>query len=211
MFETISESEMKEKARLVIDHLKAESNYLDSVIESSLEMQSLLRERKLFQPASVEPANTESKPANPSPLNQIPHRAHTAPVERKPETTERLNQIREQLARESLPVMQGRKKMVETMNSIDPNQKQTPSVTALTLKVDEPFRSKLKELRKEIRAKLNQVQTIAMGNQAILLYTMDFYNRLLTGLSPDQQASKYYNSTGKTQNHFSVNLIETNC
>ncbi len=211
MFETISDSQMMEKITSIIDHLVIESKYLDSVIESSLEIQSLLRDRQSFPSVSLSQSSTQSESNGTPTINPTPAPSPAAQADPSQKTAQRLTEIREQLAREFLPVMKGRQVMLETMNSIDAKQKQTPSVTALTLKVDEPLRSQLKQLRNEIRSKLHKVQSIAMGNQAILLYTMDFYNRLLNGLSRDQRPSNYYNATGKTQNHFSVNLIETNC
>ena len=204
MIEKTSNSKMLEKAQSIIEHLKVESAFLDSVIDSSREMQALLRHRQPVQGASAnrDPQETES----------VDDRA-TAPIdqtERNQQLTARLTEIREQIARQFLPVIEGRRKMVETIHAINVKQEPTPSITSLALKVDEPIRGNLRALRDEIRFKLNQVQAISMGSQAILLYTMDFYQRMLTGLSKDKTRSSYYNATGRSQNTTAINLIETN-
>lgn len=204
MIETLGDSKMSEKANSVIAHLEMESQFLDFVIESSLEMQSLLRDRQTFQSVPlVQPTDrlaVDDEAVTNRPKNDQNERLKS-----------RLAEIRQQIARQFQPVIEGRRNMVEIMNSITPNRSQPPSVTALTLKIDEPFRGRLKQLRNEIRLKLNQVQSISMGSQAVLLYTMDFYNRLLTGLTKDQTRSSYYNSMGRTHNRSSVNFVETNC
>lgn len=191
---------LSQQVEFVVQHLNVESKYLDSVIESSLEMQSILRERGS---TPVNPA------ATPSPAEAKPDSSLQA--ERNERLKQKLDKLKNDIARDFMPVLEGRKKLVEVLGSIDPKQEATPSVTSLALLVGEPYKSELKKLRNEIRNKLNQVQSISMGSQALLIYTLDFYNRLLTGLSQEYRQSNYYNSMGQTQNQFAGSLIKTNC
>ena len=190
---------------------------MDTVIESSLEIQSALREHRtrpalrIATPAveSQDVPNGESdgtatepaaRPATPS-----------LEAERHQRLEGRLSKLRSEIADAFEPVLQGRRKFVEVLRAIEPTNSHTPSVSALLLKTDEPQRSKLKNLRNEIRRKLNEVQSISMGNQAVLIYTLDFYNRLLTGISTDQRQSNYYNSHGQTKTRQTGSLVRTNC
>jgi flagellar biosynthesis/type III secretory pathway chaperone len=201
MIETTKTTQrLNQQVETIIRHLHVESKYLDSVIEFSHEMQSVLRTRRSTpsQPtAAVEPA--DNKPAS------------SIHAERTEQLKQKLDGLKQKIAREFLPVLEGRKKLAATLKRLDPNQETMPSATALALRVGEPWRSQLKQLRSEIRNKLNQAQSISMGNQALLIYTLDFYNRLLTGLSQDYRQSNYYNSMGHTQNQIAGSLVKTNC
>lgn len=183
-----------DQANFAINHLTLESQYLDSVIETSLEMQLILRER----PATAATVNGNA--------------TNTAlQLERNQRLKVRLSKLREKIAEQFLPVLEGRKQLVEFLKSVDPDQTKTPSVSALAMKVEEPHRSELKRLRCEIRGKLNQVQSISMGSQALLIYTLDFYSKLLTGISQDIRQPKYYNSLGRSQKQLAGSLLKTNC
>ncbi len=200
MLDQTQTQRLQEQVEEIIQHLNVESKYLDSVIESSREMQSILRER----------GSASAKPASASQPNETsPESSHHA--ERNKRLKQKLDQLKNDIAREFLPILEGRKRLLEVIRSLDPKHETTPSVTTLALLVDEPQRSKLKKLRSEIRNKLHQVQSISMGSQALLIYTLDFYNRLLTGLSQDYRQSNYYNAQGQTQNQFAGSLIKTNC
>ena len=200
MFDFDKAKDMTNTAEFIIQHLSMESKYLDSVIDSSLEMQLILREGRSTPGDPDVPRMRDEATANGSLQAERHHRMK-----------KKLDKLKGEIAREFLPVLEGRKKLVEVLGSIDPTQTGTPSVTSLALRVEEPYRSELKKLRSEIRSKLNQVQSISMGSQALLIYTLDFYNRLLTGLSQDYRQSNYYNSMGQTQNQFAGSLIKTNC
>lgn len=206
--EFANDSAMIEKAHSVINHLEVESKFLDFVIQSSEKMQTLLRYRNRVTDLSTD----DKEKADVSPKSAPKSQSEPQPAtESNQLLAKRLTEIRKEIAKRFLPVMEGRKAMVEIMNSIVPDQSRTPSVSALALKVDEPVRSRLKNLRNEIREKMNRVQAISLGSQAVLLYTVDFYNRLLTGLSPECDQSKYYSATGRSQTRHDINLIQANC
>ena len=204
MSEAKSSSPMNEKIAFIVEHLRAESNHLDLVIESSLEMQSILRE-------SRDNRNPGKKAANEAETTSGKPESDGLQVERNQRLNDRLHELRSDIATRALPVLEGRKKLVEVLNAVDANSKKTPSLSELASQVDEPLRTELKQLRNDIRGKLNEVHAISMGNQAVLLYTLDFYNRLLTGLATDGEQSSYYNSTGRSQNHIAGSFVQTKC
>jgi len=189
----------------IIAHLETESKFLDSVVESTLEIQEALRKHREIprEPMVCLSGNTV---ASIQLLNITPMQA-----ERNRRLNEYLTKLREGISKSFLPVLQGRKKLVELLATIDPTQTRAPTVSELAVRVDEPYRSQLKSLRTEMRAKLSRVHSISMGNQAVLIYTLDFYNRLLNGLSQEGGGSTYYNQMGKSKQLKSGNFIQTNC
>ena len=176
---------------LVISHLRRESEYLDSVIDCSLKMKDVLRERRTI---------ADSESANPAAAN------HTASAPQH----EKLNELREDLTRQFVPVLEGRQQMKTVLEEFKPHLK-TPTVSSLAPRLNEPARNELKQLRNDIRAKLNEVRAITMGNQAVLIYTMDFYHRLLTGLSNDVEPAKAYNKSGKLTNQIGGGMLQKEC
>ena len=201
-------SPMNEKISFIVEHLRTESKHLDYVIESSLEIQSILREFRNNR-ASMRQEESDS---NTSPSEtEKPNKKPDLRSRRTERSNERLRELRADIAQRALPVLEGRKKLVEILKAVDSTAEKTPSLVELASQVDEPLRTELKQLRSDIRSKLNQVHSISMGNQAVLLYTLDFYNRLLTGLSTDGEQSSYYNSTGRSQKRVAGSFVQTNC
>jgi flagellar biosynthesis/type III secretory pathway chaperone len=202
---------MNEKISFIVEHLRTESKHLDEVIESSLEMQAILRESRNHPPAKLHVAgDSESSERETESPSDKPN-GQNLQSERTERLNDRLRELRTDIAQRALPVLEGRKQLVEVLKAVDSNAEKTPSLSELATQVDEPLRTELKQLRSDIRSKLNQVHSISMGNQAVLLYTLDFYNRLLTGLSTDGEQSSYYNSTGRSQNHFAGSFVQTKC
>lgn len=205
MFEDNAEHTLIDKTIRIIEHLKTESAFLDSAIESSLEIQEALRQHRGIN--AEEPGKELGEPLiseSEAPVNMTQQQRNEA-------LNGRLARLRDRIAETFLPIVESRREFVRILRSLDSSSNQTPSVTALALKVDEPYRSQLKEIRNDLRAKITQVQSISMGNQAVLIYTMDFYNRLLTGLSREQVQSNYYNAMGESQNQYSSDLLRTEC
>ena len=215
MHDPNTESLSDECVLFIVQHLRVESSHLDTVIESSLEMQAMLREsRNNRVPGdNAETKNDVAKPTteNKLPEGETPTANNLLQAERNRRLQAQLIKLRQQITQQALPVLEGRRKLVELLNAIQPSAEKTPSLSELATKVDGPLRKELKQLRNEIRGKLNEVQSISMGNQAVLLYTLDFYNRLLTGLSTDGERSSYYDSTGQSQNRFAGGFVQTDC
>ena len=202
MLETQDDWGIAEKTAFIIDHLECESKYLDKVIVCSSEIHESLRMFRDQEPAATTSSSSATKL---SLLSFTPNQE-----ERNKELTEMMARIRLKMSEDVEPILPIRKQFVEVIRSLVPDWDRAPSLTSLALMVDEPLRSKLKQLRSEIRGKLRKIQTIAMGNQAVLIYTMDFFNRLLTGISDSQLPEKCYNSAGQTKNQSTGNFIQTN-
>ncbi len=243
---------------LVLDQLSVESNYLDAVVESAMEMQQLLRIRKPNAEETSEETAGQEEPqlkldpsdANrPNATNVAGSRSpHQSPVQDNSTTQsglsfvpgshpdskneavsvpdlkaeqdnridQRLENLRRKIETDFIPVVKGRRTMIDVLRSLNPDAARTPTLTELAGTADEPMRSELKRLRNEIRDKLNQIQSISMGNQAVLLYTLDFYNRLLAGLSgggatPGLPQTNCYNASGQTNQPSTGNIVRTNC
>lgn len=204
--------------RTVVAQLKVESEYLDTVIESSKEMQTILRASRGAAPTSSPPAtgNEVRQPATTAgetvlKRTESPIVVSGLQAEFNEQLNARMAALRTKLETDFLPVVSGRKTMIGVLKSLDPTAEQTPTLSEIAARVEGPLKSDLKRLRSEIRSKLNQIHSISMGNQAVLLYTLDFYNRLLAGLSGDPEQSSYYNANGRSQHHTSGSIVRTNC
>jgi hypothetical protein len=82
------------------------------------------------------------------------------------------------------------------------------TLSSIAASLPQPVKGQLMELRWEIRGKMDQVYAISMGNQAVLIYTLDFYDQLLPGSRSD---SGCYNATGQTQNQYDAGVIKNHC
>ncbi len=183
-----------DKADRIIRQLESESEFLDAVIESSLELQDLLRVGRR-------------------------NRAPAADEKRDPPTDValRIARLKERLGSRFEPLKSGRDAMIDHIRSIQAHSNSRSPLTAkeLARRVPDPQRSRLTQLRNEIRSKLNRIQAISMGNQAVLVYTMDFYNRLLTGLALQPADSSGYDASGASTSgathRIPGNFIQTTC
>lgn len=198
-----TDPKLNQKLSLIARHLRVESAYLDTVIESSLEMQLILRERRsptVSEKSMQIESDTDDRPSTIS-----------IQAERAQRLNQRMVKLRVDVEQGFLPIAEGRRQLVSVLRTIDEDSERTPTLSELAMRVEEPLKSELKAMRNEIRGKLNQVHSISMGNQAVLLYTLDFYNRLLSGLSTDDRQSNYYNANGQSQNHIAGSLVQTKC
>ncbi len=203
MTEQRNDSEIVVKTQFIIDHLEKESEYLDTVFACSKEIQSSLRKHREQKPAATANRNGTTT------LNLLSFTPEQK--ERNRELTEMMNRIRTRMSDSVEPILPSRLQFVQTLRSLVPESDRAPSLSALSKLVDEPFRSTLRGLGEEIRAKVRKVHAVSMGNQAVLIYTMDFINRLLTGISSgDQCYGNSYSSTGKTFSRSTGNFVQTN-
>lgn len=203
-------------AKLVAHQLKAESKYLETVIASCTEMQSILRERGKLgrRPVGSENPPSSSEESVSMEDSIAPEEATDStslPAELERRSEQRIQDLRTATEANFHPIVGGRKGMIQALVAIDLQAKSTPTLTELASLVQEPRKSELKNLRIEIRSKLNQIHSISMGNQAVLLYTLDFYNRLLAGFSGGTEQSSYYNASGRSENHIPGSIVQTNC
>ncbi len=195
--------------QFVLSHLRRESEYLDTVIQCSLKMKDVLHERR---PHTAEQAQIEANAAKQASQESQSDDSdpNSAPV---PVLSgfEQLVALRSDLARQLIPVLEGRQQMSTTLDEIKPLTAGTPTVSMLAPRIQEPSKTELKKLRNEIKEKLNTIRAITMGNQAILIYNMDFYNRLLNGVSNEAPPAKAYNSNGKVPSQTGSGMLKKCC
>ena len=175
------------------NHLSQESDLLDALIESSLEVKELLR---LQRSESRSAASHTEAPVSPKPASQQ--------VERNEKVRKRLASMRDHFSQLSNPVLLSRQNLTQFLNSIKPGI----SLLEITRVVSEPEREALLNLRKTIKEKMNRFRTISVSNQTVLIYTLAFYQQLLHGgvQAPD------YDAKGKPQNGTQqTNYVQANC
>lgn len=180
-----------ERLKLVFEHLQMESLYLDTVIESGLEIQEILRQQRNI------PTGVTGDQA-------------TAAQQETRKIMDRLGTLRENISERFLPVLEARKKLPDVLKTFVAEGEAPPSLTSLFFLIDDPYRSQLKVLRDEIRKKLDKVYSITMGNQTVLIYTLNYYDVLLNG---NQPKSDCYNANGiaQSQTNTQSTFIATNC
>jgi flagellar biosynthesis/type III secretory pathway chaperone len=180
----LQRAELYQAVSAMLVHLRRESEFLDSVIECSLKMKDLLRRRTV----------SDSNPNE------------------KGQPQDQLDSLRDDLARQFLPIRDGRQQMEATLQGFSTMVSEPPTISRLAPNLDEPFRTQLKQLKTEIKSKLHHVQAITMGNQAVLIYTMDHYQRLFNGMSGDRVTSnKAYNASGRMTNQTIAHTLRKNC
>ncbi len=194
-----SPGELRELGQAIVAHLRHESAYLDDVIACGQRMNSLLKRPSLQTPLSAS-AERQASVGPHQQLNSLPAKAH-----------EQLEKIREELAKRFLPLAEGRQTMQSTIHKLATISNSEPTIRQLAAILDQPLREELHDLRIEIKSKIQIVQAITMGNQAVLLYTLDFYSRLMTGISGEIATNQGYNSHGQMTNRPQSPLIQKHC
>lgn len=191
MFQEDFGTSVAERLTIVFGHLQMESLYLDTVIESGLEIQEILRKQRSI-PTAV--AGEEATLAQ----------TETQKI------MQRLTELREEISERFLPVLEARKKLPAILKTFVPEGEESPSLSSLFFLIKDPFRSKLKNLREEIKKKLDKVYSITMGNQTVLIYTLNYYDVLLNGNTPK---SDCYDASGLTQaqSFLKSTFVATNC
>lgn len=69
----------------------------------------------------------------------------------------------------------------------------------------------VRQLRSEIFDKLDMVRSITLGNQMVLYYSHDFYQRLLRGLSGNDSPAGGYSPTGRRESVETGKVVLRNC
>lgn len=191
-----------EKTRQVMQHLRQESVLLDAVIESSLEVQSILKEQRNRQTGEMVPKNSDVESENKSELT----RAHYTDNE---EVRTRLNRLNTEITEKFHPVLEARKKLPLLLNELEFQSEGPISVTQISRKLTEPMKSELMTLRNEVKSKYNEFSAIAMGNQTVLVYTLNYFDQLLTG---NRTSLNSYDASGQTQTVSSGSgFLKTSC
>lgn len=189
--------EVQLAAVAIVEHLRRESEYLDTVIECSLEMKGLLLRNATTRPQKVTVATINDESDS---LPAAPDDSTTA--------FDQLTKLRGDLARQFVPVLEGRQQMQTAFKYFETLLEAPPTLTKLAPQLEPGLRGELRDLRTNIKAKLQEVQAITMGNQAVLIYTLDFYHRLITGLTGEAVPAKAYNSQGQMTQTTSHSILE---
>lgn len=69
----------------------------------------------------------------------------------------------------------------------------------------------VQQLRTEIFDKLDTVRSITLGNQMVLYYSFDFYQRMLRGLTGNDPQPTGYTPTGRRENLETGQVMLKNC
>lgn len=183
----------------ILDHLQSESEYLDVVIECSLKMKDILH--KIRRHAS---------PTGKQPSPEIDFEGSTGDNSIRDPLSE-LNDLRENLLRQFLPVLEGRRRLASVRRELDPLLEGPTTVSMLAKITGEPSRTELTRIRREILDKINEVRAINVGNQAVLVYSINFYDRLLSGLTGADIDAPCYSASGEVTKTYAGNLLKTDC
>ena len=108
-------------------------------------------------------------------------------------------------------MLEGRRRLAGVRRELDPLLEGPTTVSMLAKITDEPSRSELIRVRREILDKINEVRAINVGNQAVLVYSINFYDRLLSGLTGEDVAAPCYSATGEVTKTYAGNLLKTDC
>jgi len=169
-------------ARWLINHLEAESAFLDVAIANGLLIKSLLQEKSPTTTSRVER------------LAELRNEVHQqfGPVQHG---RSRLNSVLQSLPPES---------------ALKNDAPSSPRLYDLIRKLDEPERGRLKSLRCEITEKLQEFLAISTANQAVLFYLLEFHSRLLAGYKGSESESESYDASGRSNRNSSHSLIHAN-
>lgn len=190
----LSDSELRLIGAAILDHLQHESRYLDGVITCSIRMSDLLKQSSLNHAPQSDPV--------------APDVDHEPPVKHE---FEQINRMRRQLLDQFSPIASGRDEIQVVLKKLETETKNSPSLRELAPHLEPHVRDELNRLRTEIRQKLQDIQVITLGNQAILVYTLDFYHRLMTGITGESQVVRGYNACGQITQSASNHLFEKQC
>ena len=175
---------MSEQIETMFKHLRLESDFLDTLIQSSEDVRTILRGRS-------ETATTVAK----------------TPEEQSQDTKSQLDKLHQQMLGLARPLIESRRKLAQVIRALSPDPKKI-TLTSIASTLEQPFKNQLLDLRREIRTKMDRVYAISMGNQAVLIYTLDYYDRLLPGSRSD---SGCYSATGQTKNQYDAGVVENQC
>ncbi len=180
--------------QFVYQHLQLESKYLDFVIDCSEQLRAHLNPNSS---GTTEP-------------NQSGEKKVAVPTVDVQELDRKIAELRVDSVEPFSSLAEGRLKLTAILKLAFPESQRPPSLRDLIRLTEEPMRAKLKNLRIETRAKLNRIHTVNTGTQAVLAYTMNYYEKLLNGISGTEISSQRYSSSGEMSPHM-PGIIRTNC
>lgn len=188
--QSLDASELQLVGKAVLDHLHQESAYLDTVIACSSKMTELLKQSSFSKVSTTDRSTSNLRDLEP---------------------VDSINRIKIDLANSFAPIVAGRKTMHSVLDKLNTNSPNAASLRELATLLDAPVRDELYRLRNEIRDKLQEVQTITLGNQAVLIYTLDFYHRMMMGITGETMSAYSYNANGQMTQSPAGHLVEKKC
>ena len=188
------QKQLMEKTRQIMQHLRQESVLLDAVIESSLEVQSILKEQRKRQTDELVSSNSEAEADQKLEVA----RSHYG---RNEEVRARLNRLNSEITEKFHPVLEARKRLPLLLSELGMQVDTPVSVTNLSRKISEPMKSELMTLRNEVKTKYNEFSAIAMGNQTVLVYTLSYFDQVLAG---GRSGLNSYDASGQTQRDLQI-------
>lgn len=174
----------------IVMHLQNESRLLNAVVEAS----------KLIRGWMQPPAKSNS---NGSPDDNSSTSETDIPG--------KLDRLKAELQQFFLPVQASRRELAGMLRSFPSRQGGSARLRDLLPAIPESQRGELQRLRMEIREKLNDYQAISMSNQAVLVYTQDFYQRFLMGISGTTATTASYDAQGNKTTAANGPMIQTDC
>ncbi len=73
------------------------------------------------------------------------------------------------------------------------------------------LRDELLRLRAAVKSKILEIQSVIVGNQVVLNYTLEFYGQLITGLTGGVVPSPAYNARGELASPAAISIVEQQC
>jgi hypothetical protein len=135
----------------------------------------------------------------------------------------KMSEVRQRLDHTAEPVLKRRQGFLQQIGEVATLLGNNANLSSLIASVNSPMRDEIAALRREVLNKLNLIRSITWGNQAVLIYTMDFYQRMMAGFSSigqpsgaqsrsvTQNPSNCYNAVGKVKHEWAGCLIKRNC
>lgn len=176
----------------VAEHLRLESSYLDFVIECSEQLKEILKSDSMCRLGlTSDPAEAASSAAQPQADQQI--------LRMDLEAKNRFANL-----------AGGRKRLNQLLGRIATRDGKPPSLRLLISDLAAPLKDELKSLRNDVNRKLKWIQSVNSGTQAVLAYTMNYYQKFLNGLSCEEPGNPCYSPTGQVAPRTS-GILRTNC
>ena len=180
--------------RQLLSHLEREIEFLNLLVDATLKVRTLLR------------------PQRPAESGDTTVAADTTPPESQVQRNERTRKQLEALQRAieaGFPLVAESRNQFSQLVSGIPTATRPRSLNELRTCLDPSQQSVFDQLQAQLRSKLNEFHSITQANQTAILYSLDFYERLLGGSPQDRNC---YDASGKTDSSpAAYRFLRTNC
>ena len=173
----------KQEITFLLQHLQMESKFLDFIIERSEKIREHLASDLIKSKSSTSDLDFEIDAFN---VDEV----------------QRLDEF--------VGLADGRTKLNELLRSCANEAGAVPTLRDFIRTLPNPVRDELKTLRTQLNHKLRRVQTVNSGTQAILTYTLSYYEKFQNGLSDGQSPTGRYSSSG-TVARLASRILQRDC